>query len=351
MGKTEPDNLQRLLDYHLHLDDPEKHRETQRLLVADTELQELDVAVRRSLAPLGNLQDEEPPVGLATRTLQLVSQHRQAQQLAEASVDIVSGGSPRDRTSRMKWVISNFRDVIAIAASIMLVFVLMKPGLQRARQISQEHACASQFRSIGFGLAQYAQQEQGRMPYVERPQGAKWLDVGKQGDKHYSNTRNAFLLVKLGYVSVDKFLCPGVDTPTDVKWRVTLDPQDLKNLQDFADRHHVNYSFFLVLNNQSFYAKQSENIPIGSDQNPIFADYDSQRQSILDLSVRQDLLSSNSPNHAGRGQNLLYGDGHIRFSPVRHVGVSGDDIFTLENILQYDGDEQPRTESDILHAP
>lgn len=351
MGKTDPDNLQRLLDYHLNLDDPEKHLETQRLLAADTELQELDVAIRRSLEPLGNLQEEEPPVGLANRTLQLVSQHHQAQQLAQASVDIVSGGSPRDRTSRMKWVISNFRDVIAIAASIMLVFVLMRPGLQRARQISQEHACASQFRSIGFGLAQYAQDQQGRMPYVERPQGAKWLDVGKQGDTHYSNTRNAYLLVKLGYVSVDKFLCPGPGARPDVKFRINMDPQDLKELQDFADRYQVNYSFFLVLNNQSFFTKQSENIPIGSDQNPVFADYDSQRQSILDLSVRQDLLSSNSPNHTGRGQNLLYGDGHVRFSPTRHVGLSGDDIFTLENILQYDGDEQPSTDSDILHAP
>ena len=351
MGKTDPDKLQRLLDYHLNQDEPAQRLATQRLLADDSELQELDQVVRRSLEALGSLEEETPPAGLAERTLQKVAQHRQVQQLAQSSVDIASGGLKRDRTTRAKWVLSNLRDVIAVAACLMLVFLFMRPGLQKARHISQEQACANQFRSIGYGLSQYAHDYRGRMPYVQRPPGAKWLGVGKQDDEHYSNTRNTYLLVKMGYVSVDKFLCPGADAQPEVKLRVKMDPQTLKTLQDFADRHQVNYSFFLVLNNQSFFTKQSENIPIGSDQNPLFADYDSQKQTILDLSVNRELLSRNSPNHGGRGQNLLYGDGHVRFSNSRLVGLNEDDIFTLNDILQYDGDEQPSTDSDILHAP
>ena len=42
MGKMDPDKLQRLLDYHLNLDDPKQHLETQRHLADDPELQELD---------------------------------------------------------------------------------------------------------------------------------------------------------------------------------------------------------------------------------------------------------------------------------------------------------------------
>ena len=351
MGKIDADKLQRLLDYHLNQDEPSGRLETQRLLAEDSELQELDQVLGRSFAALGSLEEETPPAGLADRTLEKAAQHRQAQQLAQSSVDIASVGLNRDRTSRAKWVLSNLRDVIAVAASIMLVVIFLRPGLQKARHISQEQACASQFRSIGYGLSQYAHDYRGRMPYVLRPQGAKWLGVGEQDDEHYSNSRNTYLLVKMGYVSVDKFLCPGAGAQPDVKLRVKMDPQTLKKLQDFSDRHQVNYSFFLVLNNQSFFTKQSENIPIGSDQNPVFADYDSQKPTILDLSVNRELLSKNSPNHGGRGQNLLYGDGHVRFSPSRLVGLNEDDIFTLNDILQYDGDEQPITESDILHAP
>ena len=350
MGKMDPDKLQRLLDYHLKQDEPAQRLETQRLLAEDAELQELDQVLVRSFEALGSLGEEEPPAGLTDRTLQKIAQHRQVQQLAKSAADVASGGLKRDRTSRARWVLSNLRDAIAVAACLTLVFLFMRPGLQKARHMSQEQACANQFRSIGYGLSQYAHDYRGRMPYVLRPQGAKWLGVGEQDDQHYSNTRNTYLLVKMGYVSVDKFLCPGADAKKNVKLRVKMNPQTLKTLQDFTDQHQVNYSFFLILNNQSFFAKQSENIPIGSDQNPLFVDYDSHKQTILDLSVNQELQSQNSPNHGGRGQNLLYGDGHVRFSTTRLVGLN-DDIFTLNDVLQYDGDEQPSTESDILHAP
>jgi hypothetical protein len=351
MGKIESDKLQRLLDYHLNLDDPRQRLETQRQLADDSELQELDRVLQRSLNPLGILEDAEPAADLADRTLALVAQERQAQQMAQASADIVSNGSPRERRSRAKWVLSNLRDVIAVAASLMLVFVLMRPGMQQARNLSREQTCASQLRSVGFGLAQYAQDYRGRMPYVKRPRGAKWLPVNKPGDENYSNTRNSYLLVKMGYISIDTFVCPGTGDTQNTKMRVKMDPQALKQLQDFANRNQVNYSFFLVLNDQLFFSKQNEDAPIGSDQNPIFADFDSQTQGILDLSLHQELLNSNSPNHAGHGQNLLYGDGHVRFSSTRHVGLNHDDIFTLEGILRYDGSEQPYTDSDTILAP
>ncbi len=351
MGKMEPDKLQRILDYHLKQDEPAQRLETQRLLADDAELQELDQVLRRSLETLGSFGEEEPPAGLADRTLQKIARQRQVQQLAKSSKDIASRGLKRDRTSRARWVLSNLRDAIAVAACLTLVFLFMRPGLQKARQISQQQACANQFRSIGYGLSEYAHDYDGRMPYVHRPQGAKWLGVGEQDDQHCSNSRNTYLLVKMGYVSVDTFLCPGANAKKDVKLRIKMDPQTLKKLQDFSDQYHVNYSFFLVLNNQSFFGKQGEDIPIGSDQNPVFFNYDSQKHPILDLSLNQELLRRNSPNHGGRGQNLLYGDGHVRFSPTRYIGLDGDDIFTLNNVLQYDGDEQPATESDILHAP
>ncbi|HJT78942.1 MAG TPA: hypothetical protein VJ739_17225, partial [Gemmataceae bacterium] len=40
-----------------------------------------------------------------------------------------------------------------------------------------------------------------------------------------------------------------------------------------------------------------------------------------------DVAPGNSPNHGGRGQNVLYIDGHARFATTRAAGVAGDDIF------------------------
>lgn len=353
MGNMDSDKLQRLLDYHLNQDEPSDRLETQRFLSEDSEYQALEDAIRQILSPLGSLHEEVPPPGLPERTLARIRQRSEERPLLRTPVEISSGsgGIHGEQSSRARWVLSNLRNVIGVAACLMLVFVFMRPGLQKARHISQEQACASQLRSIGHGLAQYAHDNQGQMPYVLRPQGAKWLSVGTQDDQHYSNTRNMYLLVKQGYVPLDTFLCPGVSGSQGVRIKAKVDSETLEALRDFTDRNQVNYSFFLVLNRQSFFAKQGETIPIGSDQNPIFANYDSQNQPILDLSKHQDLLNRNSANHAERGQNLLFGDGHVRFSPTRHVGLHGDDIFTLNNILQYDGDEQPSTDSDILHAP
>lgn len=35
----------------------------------------------------------------------------------------------------------------------------------------------------------------------------------------------------------------------------------------------------------------------------------------------------NSPNHGGSGQNVLFVDGHVQFTPARAVGVQNDDIY------------------------
>src|SRR5262249_17311024 len=40
-----------------------------------------------------------------------------------------------------------------------------------------------------------------------------------------------------------------------------------------------------------------------------------------------DPLVGNSRNHGGRGQNVLFQDGHVKFCSLRPVGVAGDDIY------------------------
>jgi hypothetical protein len=71
----------------------------------------------------------------------------------------------------------------------------------------------------------------------------------------------------------------------------------------------------------------------------------------LEIRVDEDLLNLNSINHNYRGQNILRGDGSIRFSKKRFFGITQDDIYTLQNILNYNGTERPSCETDDFFAP
>jgi prepilin-type processing-associated H-X9-DG protein len=41
----------------------------------------------------------------------------------------------------------------------------------------------------------------------------------------------------------------------------------------------------------------------------------------------EDLHQGSSANHGGRGQNVLYLDGHVEWRTNRNAGINGDDIF------------------------
>ena len=66
------------------------------------------------------------------------------------------------------------------------------------------------------------------------------------------------------------------------------------------------------------------------------------------------LLTINSINHNGRGQNILFGDGNVAFIKTRSIGITDDDIFTLHGMgrgFEVKGCEVPSCETDAFLAP
>ena len=47
--------------------------------------------------------------------------------------------------------------------------------------------------------------------------------------------------------------------------------------------------------------------------------------------VNPGAAGGNSANHDARGQNVLYGDGHVEWTKKSAVGVSGDNIYTARD--------------------
>jgi len=356
--ENDRDKLQRLLDYQLGLDSPEERRATQELISKDKEISTLNAALEGCIKPLASWQDEEPPADLAQRTMARIADYKSAKVMAQASAAIAAGRSSkeiaqaarsaaRERTARVTWLLGNLRDMVAVAASITLIFMFFSPTVRHAREIAQRQKCATQLQMAGMAMDNYREDNNGYLPTVNQQPGEVWWAVGKNGSGYNSNTRNIFLLAKEGYMPVEAFLCPGAPRKRTI--RINIPPEMLQMMEDFAGRDQINYSFRLILQNENRRMIKSPEAILMSDQNPIFADFDGHKKE-LDLSNRPALMQVNSPNHKGEGQNVLYIDGRVTFSNGRYVGPGLDDIFTIQSKVRYQGTEQPDT-NDVFIAP
>jgi prepilin-type processing-associated H-X9-DG protein len=82
----------------------------------------------------------------------------------------------------------------------------------------------------------------------------------------------------------------------------------------------------------------------------MFANVSSSEKELI-VNISDALLKRNSPNHGGRGQNVLFCDGSVVFVKGRTVDVSLDDIYTIQNTQTYKGIEVPTSEADAFLAP
>ncbi len=343
MKDRQLEKLQQLIDFHFNLDT------IQADIADDAQLRQIDNALAKLAASLDDIEDT--PEDLTGKTLAFIKHYEQSRAVEnKRSVKFAEALHTHRESSRLRWILGNFRDLATIAAGVILVFLVSQPGLQVARDIAEKHACTLQMRQVGQALQHYARDNNDLLPQVYHQPGAKWWHVGSQDEGKTSNTRNFFLLVKNGYLSAKNFICPAANS--DGKIRLDFSPEQLLRLRDFPDRQSVNYSFRLVQPNEGLnMGLGRKNGPLMTDQNPLFADFDAFFSEQLDLNENPELLKANSPNHNGKGQNVLFDDGHVDFATSRRWGFGLDDMFTIENTTRYEGTETPTEEVDAFIAP
>lgn len=337
-----------LLDVNLDLADQQTREEVEKLLAADPLARTIHSNLDFLHKNLQSWTDQNPPSSLHERTMELVEQYEQARSMARSSEVIARSKkeqTPGETRERISWIVGNLRDLITVAACLLLVFTFLQPFNRSLKQSYHKAQCANNLRQIQSGLAAYAQDNLGWLPLVQRQEDKPWWTVGKQTPDNNSNTRNVFLLVKGNYVPAKAFVCPGSDHQPRI--RIKVDPETLKTLQDFAGRDKVHYSFRLIDKKERL--NEGHKI-IASDQNPLFAEFDADRQTELDLTQKPRLLQVNSPNHHQAGQNILSNDGSVRFSDTRLIGSQLDDIFTIQSTTRYTGTETP-ADHDTFTAP
>ncbi|MGA2071481.1 MAG: H-X9-DG-CTERM domain-containing protein, partial [Sedimentisphaerales bacterium] len=229
------------------------------------------------------------------------------------------------------------------------VFVIVGSGLitggrmaaSYARQMSWQTKCGSQMAGLFTGLSNYRNDNNGQMPTLASTPGDPWWKVTYQGPENVSNTRKMWVLVRNGYVKPTDFICSSYKPSCSFSCNA-------KEYNDFPNRNLVTYSFRIGCPKAGL-EKMGRQVII-ADASPIFANVSASEKELI-INISDELLKRNSPNHGGRGQNVLFCDGSVTFVKNRYVDISLDDIYTIQNTQTYHGVELPTSEADTFLAP
>lgn len=333
---------QLLLDYCIGLTPEEETAEVKQLISSNQEAAEIHSQFKAALAPLESIEAELCPDDLAEGTVWRLSNFARSSQLRLQQ--LLAGEQARSTVAKSRFW-RNIGEMAAAAAAIVFAAAVIIAPLNFARQKSWQQLCMMQLGRIGQGINNYSTDHDGRMPAVATTLGAPWWKVGYQGEENHSNTRHVWLLPKGGYVEASDFVCPG-----SCQGRVArLEPSQVQSYNDFPARRYVTYSF-RVRCNKSAKGALTPRVLI-ADLNPLFERLPENYSSPLNVRLSNKLFALNSANHNRRGQNVLFCDGSTGFVKVRQIGISEDDIFTLQGTDAYRGTEVPSCEKDAFLAP
>ncbi len=241
------------------------------------------------------LDDIEPPSGLARRTASLVAERRRHRRSLSDYLPVVVPFRPAD---------------VAVAASIFIAGVLtLFPAMYRGKLQQGQLGCVFNLQQLGLGLGQYANINRS-FPYA--PPECPAAHAGAF----------AFMLNDANLLPN----CAALDCPCDGP-SATPPPSHtfpaVCEIQKSSHQRYVglvgwDYAYHIGYRREK--ARPAPTIAEYSAHIPILADrpaYDSEYH----------ILVGNSPNHGGRGQNVLYTDGHIRWHHTRKLGPHDLDMF------------------------
>ena len=180
-----------LLDFHLDQLSNEDRDWVESELLRDAELRAKSDRLRKILRPLDHWTVAPAPTHLVDKILR--SAESSPAQGATVPAESGAGEAYRPRP------FFSLRELVAIAASIVVLVSVAVPGLTSVRNRAQRVACASNLGSIFRGVTLYQQAFGGSLPFAGSVPDAAWLPDGAQNRPYTSNSRHPYLIAKLSY--------------------------------------------------------------------------------------------------------------------------------------------------------
>ncbi len=339
---------QLLFDYSLGLTSECESDEVEALITGNEDAVEFYQCLQRTLAPLDTVEMELCPEGLTERLYLRMRELAPAEVGQDRLRELLTTEQSGPRVVRVRlW--RNWSEVVAAAAVIALFVSILFPTVAHMRGQYWKTQCGSQQGNIYQGLSRYVSDHDGLLPSAAMTPGQLWWKVGYQGQENYSNTRQVWPLVQQGYVDPSQFLCPGRPDGR----RLNFDGFNLQDFRDFPSRAYMHFSIRIPCptgNDRNLTQKRV----LMADRNPLSEGFPSNLNGSLKLRLCDKVLTSNSPNHRGRGQNVLLYDGSVEFARTRRTSLSDDDIYLLRDMspgTEIRGCEFPSSDMDFFLAP
>lgn len=324
-----------LLGYHLGLTDASENTLVEASFSNPDDLAAARRKVEDAVAPLAMDEVASAPKNLVASIMTRIDAERgiykfQAKSPVRLSTEseIGPGSGP----------LLPLRELVGLAAAILLFVGILVPGYRTAQSSSQRAICANNMRQLGIGYQNYAEANSAFLPYIgAAPKGASWVPANRNGDTQFSNSQHAYLLVKYDFVPATAFVCPGRigDFP--------MLSEDHSRNNDFPTIYNNSYTSNMVTSpwRQQEFQPSS---PLAADMTPLV---DNHRNLI-----REEEIPLNSSSHRKTpGQNVLGADISVKWTNTPNVGVESDDIYRVIGVHQYTGQERPQLRSDAFLVP
>lgn len=333
MDRTGRNIEELLLNWHLDALTPDERAWLSAELERDAELQAKCDRLGRLLQPLDHWSPPPESSGLSDRILAHV---RSAPGPTSFAASNVRKSDPlRIRFGRLSTL--RLREVLAVAACIVVLIGVSVPGVSALRDRSRRALCASHLCNIFVGVSSYQQSFGGALPFAGNVPNAAWLPAGAVDGPYASNSRHLYRLLKLGYLAnPEVFICPSDAYGQPMAARGAAD------WDDFALARNLSYAS-LNLSGPSPRLKPALPVAYLSDPNPLFS-------NAVFVPVT-DPDQANSPAHRGRGQMVLMLDGNARWMTRPIYGPQRDNLWLLGGLQDYTGREAPTTDEDVQLVP
>lgn len=297
-----------LVGYLLKALDADEQRTVEMQLSDHPEAQRRLEHLRRRLDLLAcDAVDADPPDGLWVRTLAAIAEHK-CRDLPRAPL-----ARPEAAVAGRAWW--RRADLLVAAALLLIVGGVGATWLIAARDRERLVACKDNLRRFHYALWNYSEDHDGRFP-----------EVGSQAP---TNVAGIFvpILNDAGVLPSSITLgCPGPEGPTTSPPPTLTELNELYRTNPMAFSATAStlggcYAYSLgyregdgpAARHRGLTAQMDKRLPILADRPP--------------APSTPDFAQANSPNHGGRGQNVLFIGGNVEFCTTRDVGLDRDDIF------------------------
>lgn len=304
----------------------QQHRQVQERLQKEESFRRLRDDLANTFSALDLVAEAETPGDLAERTLARLRQARRTEALLVKE------------QSRRPMVSSTFslRELSVAAAAILLMVAVLVPSLRQARHRAEITRCASNAGQIGSALLTYSNANEDYLPSPDS-NSRRWLPSA--GQVAASSSSALFKLVRHGYATPVIFRCPSGGHESFVA---------RAGMMDFPEQEYISYSYQHTLGPRGLRRSDprlqavAQRMAVLADSTPVFSEGRFHREHVA---------KAISKNHGREGQNVLYLDMHVDWSERPTVGVSNDNIFLIEGVTDYRGDEQPSRITDTFLLP